>query len=106
MTDLRRSGGDHHAANSSYCKHALFPRSLDLTLRACELVMRGETRERQVHHVPARQTGTIRTDLTPGNKNECFAVARTLKEQVAKLSRQTKRDVPREFTRVASDLNQ
>src|SRR3954471_18962133 len=48
----------------------------------------------------------VRTDLTPRDTNDCLAVARTLNEQVKKLARQTKRGIPPEFTRVASDLNQ
>ena len=56
--------------------------------------------------VPTPKQGPVRTDLTPRNKNECLAVAQTLNEQAKKLSRQTKQGVPREFTRVASDLNQ
>ena len=49
--------------------------------------------------------GPVRTDLTPRNKNECLAVAQTLNGQAKRLSQQTKRGIPREFTRVASDLN-
>ena len=56
--------------------------------------------------VPTAKQAPVRTDLTPGNKNECLAVAQTLNEQAKKLSRQTKRGIPREFTRVASDLGQ
>ena len=48
----------------------------------------------------------MRTDLTPRDTNDCLAVARTLNEQVKKLARQTRRGIPLEFTRVASDLNQ
>ena len=48
----------------------------------------------------------VRTDLTPRDTNDCLAVARTLNEQVKKLARQTRRGIPLEFTRVASDLNQ
>ena len=48
----------------------------------------------------------VRTDLTPRDTNDCLAVARTLNEQVKKLARQTRRGIPPEFTRVASDLNQ
>ena len=48
----------------------------------------------------------VRTDLTPHNRNECLAVAQALNEQAKKLSQQTKQGVPREFTRVASDLGQ
>jgi hypothetical protein len=56
--------------------------------------------------VPTAKQGPVRTDLTPRNKNECLAVAQTLNEQAKKLSRQTKRAVPPEFPRVASDLDQ
>ena len=56
--------------------------------------------------VPTPKQGPVRTDLTPRNKNECLAVAQTLDEQAKKLSQQTKQGVPREFTRVGSDLNQ
>jgi hypothetical protein len=52
---------------------------------------------------PAKQA-PIRTDLTPRNKNDCLAVAQTLNERAKKLSRQTKRAVPPEFTSVGSDL--
>jgi hypothetical protein len=49
--------------------------------------------------------GPVRTDLTPRNKNECLAVAQTLNEQAKKLSQETKQGVPREFARVASNLD-
>jgi hypothetical protein len=54
---------------------------------------------------PTKQT-PVRSDLNPSNKNECLAVARTLNEQLTKLSRQTRRGKPSEFTRVGADLNQ
>jgi hypothetical protein len=56
--------------------------------------------------VPIAKQEPVRTDLTPRNKNECLAVAQALNEQAKKLSQQTKQGVPREFTRVASDLDQ
>ena len=56
--------------------------------------------------VPTPKQGPVRTDLTPRNRNDCLAVARTLNEQAKKLARQTRRGIPPEFTRVASDLNQ
>jgi len=56
--------------------------------------------------IPTVKQGPVRTDLTPRDKNECLAVAQTLNEQAKNLSKQTKLRVPREFTRVASDLNQ
>ena len=55
--------------------------------------------------VPTAKQGPVRTDLTPRNKNECLAVAQTLNEQAKGLSQQTKQGVPREFTRVASNLD-
>jgi hypothetical protein len=55
--------------------------------------------------VPTPKQGPVRTDLTPRNKNECLAVAQTLNEQARKLSQQSRQGVPREFTRVASDLD-
>ena len=55
--------------------------------------------------VPTPKQGPVRTDLTPRNKNECLAVAQTLNEQAKKLSQETKQGVPREFARVASNLD-
>ena len=55
--------------------------------------------------VPTPKQGPVRTDLTPRNRNDCLAVAQTLNEQAKKLSQQTKQGVPREFTRVASNLD-
>jgi hypothetical protein len=54
---------------------------------------------------PPPKQAPVRTDLTPRNKNECLAVAQALSEQAKKLSQQTKRVVPREFARVASNLD-
>jgi hypothetical protein len=50
--------------------------------------------------------GPVRTDRTPRDKNECLAVAQALNEQARKLSQQSRQGVPREYTRVASDLGQ
>ena len=55
--------------------------------------------------VPTPKQGPVRTDLTPRNRNECLAVAQALNEQAKKLSQQTKQGVPREFARVASNLD-
>ena len=55
---------------------------------------------------PTAKQALIRTDLTPRNKNECLAVVQTLDDQVRRLSQQSKQGIPREFTRVASDLDQ
>ena len=54
---------------------------------------------------PRPKQALVRTDLTPRDKNECLAVARTLNDQAKKLSQQTKRGIPRELTRVAADLD-
>jgi hypothetical protein len=57
--------------------------------------------------VPTSKQGPARTDLTSRNRNDCLAVAQTLNEQAKRLSQQAKRQgVPREFARVASDLDQ
>ena len=55
---------------------------------------------------PPPKQAPVRTDLTPRDKNDCLAVAQTLNVQVKRLAQQTKRAIPLEFTRVASDLNQ
>ena len=89
----------------------------DFSTALCFLAARGTLCVLATSHVvarPAKNTpvappsklGPVRTDLTPGNKSECLAVAQTLNAQARKLSRQTKRGVPREFARIASDLNQ
>ena len=54
---------------------------------------------------PPPKQAPVRTDLTPRDKNDCLAVAQTLNEQVKRLAQKTKRGIPPEFTRVASDLN-
>lgn len=50
--------------------------------------------------------GSVRTDLTPRDKNECLAVAKTLNEQVKILAKRAKKRVPQEFTRLAADLDE
>ena len=55
--------------------------------------------------VPPPKQAPVRTDLTPRDTNDCLAVARTLNEQAKSLSKRTKRAVPPEFTRVASNLD-
>ena len=56
--------------------------------------------------IPTPKQGPVRTDLTPRNKNECLAVAQVLNERARSLSKRARQSVPREFTRVASDLDQ
>jgi hypothetical protein len=55
--------------------------------------------------VPTPKQAPVRTDLTPRDKNECLAVAQALNAQARKLSQQTRQGIPREFTRVASNLD-
>jgi hypothetical protein len=74
-----------------------------LWVLANSTVMAKPAKDRSVVILTPKQ-GSVRTDLTPRNKNECLAVAQTLNEQAKKLSQQTKQGVSREFTRVGSDL--
>ena len=75
-----------------------------LTLRACELVCRGETREEQVRHRPDSET-RICPNRPHSSQDDCLAAAQALSEQAKTLSKRTKHGVPREFTRVAADLD-
>jgi hypothetical protein len=54
----------------------------------------------------AKQNPVISTDLTPTDKNDCIAVAEALYEQAETLSKRTKQVIPREFARVASNLDE
>jgi hypothetical protein len=83
----------------------LFAVLCSLCVLATSLVAAKPAKDRSVV-VPRAKQGPVRTDLTPRNKNECLAAAQTLNEQAKKLSRQTKRAVPPEFPRIASDLDQ
>ena len=47
----------------------------------------------------------VATDQTPTNKNDCLTVSQTLYERAEALSKRAKQSVPREFTRVAADLD-
>jgi hypothetical protein len=55
---------------------------------------------------PTKQSPVISTDRTPTNKNDCVAMAEALYEQAETLSKRTKHVIPREFTRVASNLDE
>jgi hypothetical protein len=54
----------------------------------------------------AKQNPIISTDRTPTNKNDCIALAEALYEQAEILSKRTKQVIPREFARVASNLDE
>jgi hypothetical protein len=62
-------------------------------------------KQRSVTPTP-KQKPVIQTDRTPTNKNDCLAVAQTLYEQAETLSKRAKQSVPREFKRVASNLDE
>jgi len=53
-----------------------------------------------------KQKFAIRTDQTPTNKLGCLAVSQTLYRQAQSLSKRTKQKIPREFERVASNLDE
>ena len=53
----------------------------------------------------AKQNPVISTDRTP-TKNDCIAVAEALYEQAETLSKRTRHVIPREFARVASNLDE
>ena len=55
--------------------------------------------------VPTTKQGAVPTDRTPTNRNDCLAVAQVLSDKVKTLSKRTKQGIPREFIRVASDLD-
>ena len=56
--------------------------------------------------VPTAKQEPVRTDLTPRNKNECLAVAQVLYRRAEALSKRARQSVPREFKRVASNLDE
>jgi len=71
-----------------------------------------ETPQTQVAH-PGSKTQVRHPDseTEPGhldrpNKNDCIAVAEALYEQAETLSKRTKQVIPREFARVASNLDE
>jgi hypothetical protein len=54
---------------------------------------------------PTTKQGAVPTDRTPTNRNDCLAVAQALNDKAKTLSKRTKQGLPREFIRVASDLD-
>jgi hypothetical protein len=83
----------------------LFAALCSLCVLATSPVVAKPAKDRSIV-VPTPKQGPVRTDLTPRNKNECLAVAQALNGHAKKLSQQTRQGIPREFTRVASDLDQ
>jgi hypothetical protein len=45
-------------------------------------------------------------DNSPANKSDCLAVSQTLYRQAERLSKRTKQIIPREFARVAANLDE
>jgi hypothetical protein len=54
----------------------------------------------------AKRKPVIPTDRTPTNENDCLAVSQALYGQAETLSRRTKKAIPRELARVASNLDE
>jgi hypothetical protein len=63
------------------------------------------TKQRSVTPTP-KPKPVVSTDRTPTNKNDCLAVAQALYGQAETLSKRTKQIIPREFTRVTSNLDE
>jgi hypothetical protein len=54
----------------------------------------------------AKPTPTVATDQTPTNKNDCLTVSQILFGRAEALSKRAKQPIPREFTRVVSNLDE
>jgi hypothetical protein len=61
---------------------------------------------RQKSSVVGKQKSVTPTDRTPADKHECIAVSQALYGQAKTQSRRTKQIIPREFVRVASNLDE
>jgi hypothetical protein len=51
-------------------------------------------------------SSAVAKDDTPTNKSDCLAVSQTLYRQAERLSKRTKQIIPREFARVAANLDE
>ena len=56
--------------------------------------------------IPTPKQAPVRTDLTPRNKNDCLTVSQVLYRRAEALSKRARQSVPREFKRVASNLDE
>jgi hypothetical protein len=99
--DINSPCGTLHSVNV----RCLFAALCSLGVLANSPVLAKTAKDRSVV-MPTPKQGPVRTDLTPGNRNDCLAVAQTLNEQAKRLSQQKNppQGVLREFTRVAADL--
>src|SRR6478735_11962293 len=102
---VERSGGEPAMLRNPRLAITLFAVACSLCVLAISPVAAKPAKDRSTV-VPTPKQGPVRTDLTPRDRNECLAVAQTLNEHAKKLSQETKQGVPREFTRVGSDLGQ
>jgi hypothetical protein len=67
-----------------------------------------EAKRRWKHRGHAKQTAVQKepqTPRTPGDKDECITLSQAFYEQGQAVSRRAKQTLPREFVRVASDLD-
>jgi hypothetical protein len=103
----------NHAPEHSENSITLLPCSTGLIVGICDFRCRGETRQTQLgrdakHKLvrPAKPTPVISTDHIPTNKNDCLTVTQALYGRAETLSKRTKQMIPREFTRVASNLDE
>jgi hypothetical protein len=55
---------------------------------------------------PPKPAPTVATDQTPTNKNDCLTVSQILFGRADTLSKRAKQAIPREFTRVVSNLDE
>jgi hypothetical protein len=67
---------------------------------------RSVTKPRPAPAAKEKPKPAVATDQTPTNKNDCLTVSQTLYERAEALSKRAKQSVPREFTRVASNLDE
>jgi hypothetical protein len=67
---------------------------------------RSVTKSRPAPAAKEKPKPAVATDQTPTNKNDCLTVSQTLFERAEALSKRGKQSVPREFTRVASNLDE
>jgi hypothetical protein len=90
------------------------PRSSRITAALCLLAASGTlcvsvTSSVVARHKPsvvAKQKSVMPTPRTPVDKNDCVALSQAFYGQAKILSRRTKQTFPREFTRVASNLDE
>jgi len=94
--------------NPAMLRNPLFAHTLYLFTVLCSLCVLANSSvvaKPAKNIVPTAKQESVPTDRSPRNKDDCLAVAQALNEQAKTLSKRTKQGVPREFARVASDLD-